>query len=79
MPHWRGKTRRLLPMDDKPSWLDLESVIPLRSPSAERDVERITSLSEDTIKRRYPEYIVELSPRRRGMKLKRALEITEGK
>jgi hypothetical protein len=66
-------------MDDKPSWLDLESVIPLRSPSAERDVERITSLSEDTIKRRHSKRVIHLSDRRVGMKLRDALAIAEGK
>jgi hypothetical protein len=62
----------------KPSWLDLESILPLRSAGAERDVERITSLSEDTIKRRYPKWVVKLSARRRGMKLRHALQISEG-
>jgi hypothetical protein len=65
-------------MDDKPSWLDLESVIPLRSPRAERDAERITSLSEDTLRRRYPTRVKRLSDRRVGMKLRDALAIANG-
>jgi hypothetical protein len=66
-------------MDFKPpDWLDLESIIPLRAPTRERDAERITGLSEDTLKRRYPERCKHLSDRRRGMKLKDALAIAEG-
>jgi hypothetical protein len=54
----------------QPSWIELESVRPMS------EVERITSLSADTIGRRYPEKIVDLSPRRRGMKLRDILDIT---
>ena len=57
-----------------PTWLELKLVKPL-SP----DVEDITSLDVATIKRRYPEYIVRLSDRRLGMKLRNALDITNGK
>jgi hypothetical protein len=61
------------PPDAGPSWLELESVKPL-------DVaEEMTSLSRDTIKRRYPKYVVQLSPRREGMKLKHILQIAGGK
>jgi hypothetical protein len=63
-------------MDDqpeKPSWLELESVKPLPK------IEEITSLSVDTIEREYPQYVVKLSPRRKGMKLKHALEIARGR
>jgi hypothetical protein len=56
----------------KPSWLDLESTKPLREAS-----ER-TSLSEDTLKRRYAKYVVNLSDRRLGMKLRHILAITDG-
>lgn len=69
-------------MDDRtkpPTWLDLEFVVPLRAPARERDAERITSLSEDTLKRRYPDLIKHLSDRRRGMKLRDALAIADGK
>jgi hypothetical protein len=68
-------------MDDRtkrPTWLEMESVIPLRSSVKEHDAERITSLSEDTLKRRYPDLIKTLSDRRRGMKLKHALAIADG-
>jgi len=41
-------------------------------------VEEITSLSADTIRRTYPEFIIKLSPRRDGMKLKDALAIANG-
>jgi hypothetical protein len=61
------------PSDAGPSWLELESVKPL-------DVaEKVTDLSRDTIKRRYPEFVVKLSPRREGMKLKHILQIAGGK
>ena len=62
-----------------PSWLELESIIPLELPKAERDAKRITGLSEDTIKRNFPEYVKKLSARRLGMKLRDALTIATGK
>ena len=55
-----------------PSWIELESVQRMAV------VEEITSLSADTIRRKYAEYIVKLSPRRDGMKLKHALAIANG-
>jgi hypothetical protein len=55
-----------------PSWLELEQVKSLP------EVELITNLSEDTLKRRYPRLIVRLSPRRQGMQLKNALAISRG-
>jgi hypothetical protein len=58
---------------DRPSWIELESVIP---PSK---AEQITSLSWDTIQRNHKDKVVDLSPRRRGMKLKDALAIAAGK
>jgi len=38
----------------------------------------MTSLDRDTLRREYPERIVELSRKRRGMKLKHILAITRG-
>jgi hypothetical protein len=55
-----------------PSWIELESV--KRMPV----VEEITSLSADNLRRTYPEFIIKLSPRRDGMKLKHALAIANG-
>lgn len=60
-------------VDRKPTWLELESVRPLKP-----DIEAITSLPPDTIKRRYPHLVVQLSARRVGMKLKNALAIADG-
>lgn len=60
--------------DRPPTWLQLESVLPLAP-----DVEDVTSLSRDTLERRYPQFIVQLSPRRKGMKLRHALKIASGK
>jgi len=55
-----------------PSWIELESVQKMPV------VEKITSLSSDTIRRKYGEYVVKLSARRDGMKLKHALAIANG-
>jgi hypothetical protein len=52
--------------------VELESAIPLTRAS------EITSLSPETIKRRYPELVLKLSPRRSGMKLRSALAIASG-
>ena len=59
--------------DRAPSWLELELVRPLRP-----DVEDITNLPPDTIKRQYPHLVVRLSARRVGMKLRNALAIANG-
>jgi hypothetical protein len=59
--------------DRPPTWLELESVKPLRP-----DCEAITSLSIDSLNRHYSEFIIELSPRRRGMRLRDALKIAKG-
>jgi hypothetical protein len=58
---------------DPPSWLELERVLPLSA------VTEITSLSHDSLIRHHKEKIVELSPRRRGMKLRNVLAIGNGK
>jgi hypothetical protein len=61
----------------------LHCVVPLRK--SKRNVvdgpsaEEITNLSEDTLKRRYPHLIRDLSDRRRGMQLGDALAIAAGK
>jgi hypothetical protein len=57
---------------DEPSWLELETIKPLP------EISKLTSLSVDTLKRRYRQYIVELSARRQGMKLRHGLQITNG-
>lgn len=58
--------------DQKPTWLELKSAKPLK------EIRKITSLSEDTLKRRYPRYVVDLSCGRKGMKLKHGLAIANG-
>jgi hypothetical protein len=58
-----------------PSWPELESVIRLEAEEGVTSAEAITTLSADTLQREYPELVVQLSPRRRGMKLKHALQI----
>jgi hypothetical protein len=55
-----------------PSWLELESIRPIP------EGERITGLSRDTLRRRYGDHIIKLSPRRSGIKLKTLLAIADG-
>jgi hypothetical protein len=63
----------MIDSDRKPSWLELESVVKMPAAS------RITSLSPDTIRREYADYVVQLSARRDGVKLRHCLEIAAGK
>ena len=58
-----------------PSWLELESVLPLEAGPGVTSVETVTSLSADTQRRVYSEFIIQLAPHRQGMKLKYALRI----
>jgi hypothetical protein len=63
----------------EPSWLELEAVIPLiTTQPGVTSVKNLTSLSPDTVERLYGPMIVQLSPRRRGMKLRNALKIARG-
>jgi hypothetical protein len=63
-----------------PTWLELESVIPLESTNPETStVKKITTLSADTIGRKYPNLIIRLSAKRVGMKLRNALAIASNK
>jgi hypothetical protein len=57
---------------DRPTWLELERVLELP------EVKEITTLSIDSIKRHHRDKVVNLSPRRLGMKLKDALAIARG-
>jgi hypothetical protein len=75
------------PTTAAPTWLELERVLPLArfkrtAPRPEQptdlSAEEITNLSPDTLKRRYSKYVIRLSPRRQGMKLRNALAITRG-
>jgi hypothetical protein len=58
-----------------PTWLELESIIPLAAEPGIISVASVTTLSPETTKREYPEYVIRLSPRREGMKLRNALRI----
>jgi hypothetical protein len=58
--------------DRQPSWLDLESVQKMSM------AEKITSLSAESIRRLYPDYVIQLSERRQGVKLKHLLDIANG-
>jgi hypothetical protein len=53
-----------------PNWIELQRVVPLP------EAARLSSISVDTIKRRHADKIVWLSPRRRGMRLGDALNLT---
>jgi hypothetical protein len=59
-----------------PSWVELQSVIPLETEAVGvTSVKAVTSLSAETIRRRYPQYVIQLTPSRQGMKLRDALAI----
>ena len=53
-----------------PSWPELESVLPLEAEPGVTSVETVTTLSAETQRREYPEFIIQLSPRRQGMNCK---------
>ena len=65
------------PTTKSPSWLDLESAIPLRS-KRRRNAEEITGLSAESLKRHYAKYVNKVGERRETMKLKHALAIAGG-
>jgi hypothetical protein len=68
---------------DGPTWLERRKVLKLstksKKPRKNPTVEEITSLSADTLKRKYPDRVVHLSDHRVGMTLGDALDIAEGK
>jgi hypothetical protein len=57
---------------DALNWIELQRIINLK------EAGRLTNLSVDTLKRRYGEKILQLSPRRLGMRVRDALTIAEG-
>jgi hypothetical protein len=57
---------------DAPNWIELQRIIDLK------EVSRLTNLSVDTLKRRYAQKILRLSPRRLGMRVRDALTIADG-
>jgi hypothetical protein len=61
--------KKALPERHEPDWIELERVVPLP------EVTRITTLSRDALRRRFSHWIVQLSPRRKGMQMRRVLEI----
>jgi hypothetical protein len=58
------------PADAKPSWLELHRIVDLR------EAVRLSGMSLDTLKRRHADKIIELSPRRRGMRVCDALQLS---
>ena len=57
---------------DKPQWPDS---LALDRVASMAEAEEFTSLSKDTLKRRYPDLIEQLSPRRRGMRVRNLIKI----
>lgn len=53
-----------------PSWVELQQIISLQ------EAAHLMNVSIDTIERRYRDKIIQLSPRRRGMRLGVALLLT---
>jgi hypothetical protein len=63
---------RLIAENREPTALERQFTIPLS------DVELMTSVDRDSLVRTYPHFVVNLSPKRRGMQLGHALEIVRG-
>jgi hypothetical protein len=63
-------------MEPKPSEglsaLDLERIVPLP------EAAKLSSVSEDTLKRRHRDKIIQISDRRLGMRVKHALMLADG-
>ena len=57
---------------ERPRWVELERIVP------PDEAEQLTSLSHDTLRRRFPNLIVNLSPRRVGIRLRDVLAINNG-
>lgn len=55
------------PSDKSPNWLELERRVSVP------EAARIKGVSPDTFERNYPHLIEQLSPRRRGVKLKNVI------
>lgn len=54
----------------EPTYFDLQRVLTLD------EAARLTSLHRDSIRKRYPQFVIRLSPHRLGIKVKHVLEIT---
>jgi hypothetical protein len=53
--------------------IELERIAPMPEAS------RLSGLSEDSLRRHYPDQIIDLSPRRQGMRVRDALMLTTKK
>ena len=60
------------------TYIELESVLPLEAPEGKPSVRAITSLSADAFAEHYADYVVQLTPKRRGAKVKHALAVADG-
>lgn len=60
------------PQSERPRWVELERVLTIA------EATELTSLSEDTLRRRYADRIINISPKRRGIRLRDVLAINSG-
>jgi hypothetical protein len=59
--------------------IEMERIVLLESEKADVvTVRSITTLSAENVRRNYSQYVVQLSPRRWGMKMKNVLKIAAG-
>jgi hypothetical protein len=72
MPAPRSQATAIEEHDRPLTALELERIIPLD------EVERLTTLSEDSLRRHHSHLIRKLSPRRCGMKLRDVIAIGSG-
>jgi predicted HTH domain antitoxin len=54
-----------------PNWIELQRIVSLS------EAAQLSGISIDTIKRRHAEKIIQLSPRRLGMRVREALMLSE--
>jgi hypothetical protein len=66
------------PAASPPSFFELEAAIPLEARPPAVSGKSLTSLSSRTLGRAYPHLIIQLSGRRKGIKLRHALQIAAG-
>jgi hypothetical protein len=59
------------PVLEPANWIELQRIVDLKEAS------RLSGMSIDTLKRRHSNKILDLSPRRRGMRVRDALMLAE--
>ena len=66
-PEVTGSAAGIAALDYPAEWIELQRIIPLS------EAAQLSGLSVDTLKRRHRDKILELSPRRLGMRVRDAL------